>query len=309
MTIETSGQLGAWNPSRTTLPPTDVTPDALILNPLVAILAATPQGDQTFIRVPWIAADPTAQVVGEGDEIPTGNALRAEVHVYTRKIGIIQRITREAYGQQLEGDNGTANASDLFTDSLRRAVTAKADHMFMNAPAEQERFAPGLAVDNEIEDAIVNAGAITDNLDPLIDAIATISDNGSNPTCILTSNSGWARLQKLKYGDGRPVVNPDAQAEANPVLAGLPVVRCGAVPKDKLLVIDSSVVIGAYTDLNIDVDTSVYFSSDSIAIRVTGRIGWGIAQRGRIARLTIGQDATTKATRATRAAMPLKAGE
>lgn len=298
MPINTHSSVMAWNPQSTTLPATDVTPDALLLNPAVATIAATPEGDQTYIRVPFVAADPTAQIVAEGAEIPEGDITRAEVRIYTRKVGIIQRVSREAYGQQLDGANASADASDLFTESLKRAVTAKIDSMFINAPSRSDDvYAPGLALDNTA--AIIDGGSITTNLDPLVDALATVSDNGAIPSCVLTSNSGWARLQKLKYGDGRPVVNPDAQADATPLLAGLPVIRNAAVPKNMLFVLDATNVLAALTGITVDVDSSVYFTSDSIAIRVTARVGWGIVQRGRIARLTIGNDTTGQTTKRT----------
>ncbi|PST47600.1 phage major capsid protein [Bifidobacterium callitrichos] len=291
MATTTNSNIMSWNPERTTLPATDVTPEALVLNPLVATIAATPQGDQTYVRIPFVAADPTADIVAEGAELPEGEATRAEIRVYTRKVGILQRVSREAYGQQLTADNGTANASDLFTTSLQRAVTAKLDGLFINSPSKADDvFAPGLAVDTT--DAIIDGGNIVDNLDPLVDALATVADNGATPTCVLTSNSGWAKLQKLKYTDGRPVVNPDAQADTVPQLAGLPVVRNAAVPKDTLFVIDATNIVAALTDVTVDVDQSVFFTSDSIAVRVTARLGWGVVQRGRIARLKIGATTT-----------------
>lgn len=288
MAINTNSGIMAWNPERTTLPASDVTPEALVLNPLVATIAATPQGDASYVRIPFIAADPDAEIVAEGEDLPEGDATRAEIHVYARKIGILQKISREAYGQQLAGDNASAGASDLFTESLKRAVTAKLDGMFVNAPERRDDvYAPGLATDTT--DAVIDAGIIAGNLDPIVDALALVSDNGASPTCILTSNSGWAALQKLKYADGRPVVNPAAQEAALPQIAGLPVVRSAAVPKDKLLIIDAANIIVALTDVTVDVDASTYFRSDSIAVRATARLGWGIVQRGRIARLTIGQ--------------------
>lgn len=310
MSINTSPAIPSWNPDTTHLPATEITPDALVLNPLVATVAATPQGDTASIRVPFIAADPTAQIVAEGDEIPEGDSTRAEIRVYTRKIALIQRISREAYGQQLAGTNATAGASDLLTESLRRAVTAKADAMLLNAPQESETvYVPGLA--NDTSDAMLDGGAITGNLDPLIDAIAAISDNGATPSCILVSNSGWAWLQRLKYTDGRPVVNPDVQADALPQLLGLPVVRNGAVPKDKLFVLDAANLIVGYSDVAVDVDPSAYFSSDSIGIRITARLGWGIPYRGRAARLTLGNtgEGTTTTTRTTRKTTTAKTGE
>lgn len=308
MSITTNAAVRSWNPDRTTLPPTDVTPEALVLNPLVATVAATPQGDAPSIRVPFISADPVAQIVAEGEEIPEGDSTRAEISIYTRKIALIHRISREAYSQQLTGDNATANASDLLTESLRRAVTAKADAMLLNAPNEPDTIhAPGLAVD--ATDAIIDAGTITDNLDPLIDAIATTSDNGATPSCLLMSNSGWAWLQRLKYPDGRPVVNPEVQADALPRLFGLPVVRNGAVPAGTLLVMDASNLIVGYTDIGIDVDQSVYFSSDSVGIRITARLGWGIPYRGRIARLALGKTTGTTTTKTARKTVSLEAGK
>lgn len=302
MATLTAEKIQGWNPASTFVPADQAAPQALALNPYIASSVPAPQGDQTFTRIPFISSDPSAQVVREGDEIPTDYITRAEARVFSRKVGLLMQVSREAYGQQLAGDanNLTVNAGDLFTESLRRAVTAKLDSLFCTyADTDPESpYAPGIAVDRTA--AVIDAGSITDNLDPLTDAFATVADNGAAPTAILTSNSGWARLQKLKYSDNRPVVNPNAQEGALPQLAGLPVVRSAAMPKDVLLVVDATNVISTVSDVQVDVDTSLYFSRDAVAVRVIGRIGWAVIQRGRIARLTIGQPDTGKDANARR---------
>lgn len=302
MATLTAEKLQGWSPASTFVPADQAAPQALALNPLVASSVPAPQGDQTFVRVPFVGADPTAQVVREGEEIPLDDSTRAEAHVYSQKVGLLMQVSREAYGQQLAGDanNLTANASDLFTESLRRAVTSKLDHLFCTyADTDPESpYAPGIAVDRTA--AVIDAGSITDNLDPLTDALAAVADNGAAPTCILTSNSGWARLQKLKYSDNRPIVNPNAQEGALPQLAGLPVVRSAAMPKDTLMILDATNIISTVNDVQVDVDSSMFFSRDAVAVRVIGRIGWAVIQRGRLARLTIGQPDTGKDANARR---------
>lgn len=291
MTILTNSSVQSWNANTTIIPASEVVPNALALDSRVCTRVPAPQGDASSVRVPFIPTDPTAEIVAEGAEIPVGDVTRAEIAVYSRKIGLIQVISNEAYSRTIDADNGSASVPDLLTDSLRRAVTAKADAMMLTAPARaDDPYAPGLTVDTT--QAVVDGGNITTTLDPLVDALAAISDNGAQPTAILTSNSGWARLQKMRYTDGRPVVNPDAQTDATPLLAGLPVIRNAAMPRDLLLIVDASNILTTFNDVNVTVDTSSRFDTDSTAIRVTGRIGWAVIQRGRIARLTINRTDT-----------------
>lgn len=297
MSILTDSRIGSWNQNTTIIPASEVVPGALVLDKRICTQVPAPEGDQASVRVPFIPSDPNAEVVPEGAEIPFGDVTRAEITIYSRKIGLLQAVSNEAYGRYINADNGNAAVSDLLTDSLRRAIAAKADSLFLNySDTADTWFAPGLCEDKT--DAVIDGGAITDTMDPLLDALATLGDNGSNPTAILVSNSGWARLRKIKFADGRPLIGDTIQADATPILCGLPVIRTAAMPKDKLLIVDASNIITTFNDVQVAVDASSMFTADSTVIRVLSRIGWAIIQRGRIAKLAIGATAPAPGTRA-----------
>lgn len=269
------------------VPAIEAAPDALILNPLLTTLAATPEGDATRVRIPFISEDPTAAVVAESAEIQAGDPKLAEVAFGTLKVGLIHRVSNEAYRSVAAGQNTDNPTSEQLTESLRRSITAKLDALFLNEAKDAENVAHPVGLAQR--DDIIDGGTITPKtlLTPLIDAIATISDNGASPTAILTSNSAWAKLLKLAYEDGRPVINPDAQTEAIPQLLGLPVVRNAAVPADMLLVLDAANVVAAASDIDVETSTDAYFGSDCTAIRILSRIGWDLVRPKRTARVKI----------------------
>lgn len=271
----------------TYVPSIEAAPDALILNQLLTTLAATPEGDATRVRIPFISEDPTAAVVAEGAEITAGDPSLAEVAFGTLKVGLIHRVSNEAYRSVAAGQNEDNVTSTQLTESLRRSITAKLDNLFLNEAKDPEN--PAHPIGLAQRDDVVAGDTITPKtlLTPLIDAIATISDNGASPTAILTSNSAWAKLLKLTYADGRPVINPDMQSAATPQLLGLPVVRNAAVPADTLLVLDAANVVAAASDIDVETSSDAYFGSDCTAIRILGRIGWDLVRPKRTAKVKI----------------------
>lgn len=274
------------------VPAIEAAPAALILNEAITTLAATPEGDATRVRVPFISNDPEAAVVAEGAEIGAGDPKLAEVSFSTMKLGLLHRVSNEAMRSVAEGSNTDNPTGEQLTASLRRAITKKMDGLFLNNPANTEAaWEPvGLAQRTDV----VDGGTVTAKtlLTPIIDAIARVSDNGAEPSALLMSNSAWAKLLKLSYVDGRPVINPDAQTSTEPVLLGLPVVRNAAVPDDTLLVVDATNVIAAVSDVDVQTSTDAYFSADSTALRVTARIGWGLIRANRTAKVKIDPAAT-----------------
>lgn len=310
MAIITTPDKG-WYPDTTFVAAADAAPEALVLNELAATCVAAPQGDQASVRVPFIDADPAASMTFEGDPLDESDPALTDLVIPTVKIGFISRLSNEAYSHI----GGDADKNDTLEQSLRRAITAQADTLFLNniapePPAEDEETASeeteseytpqpatysidGLATNtNLIDGGTIDA---TTMLTPIIDTLAQLGDNGATPTAIIASNTAWARLLKLKYADGRGMVNPDVQAQTLPMLLGLPVIRNSAAPKDTLFIVDSTRLFTAFGDIAITVDHSYYFGSDSTAVRVTARIGWGFAHKNMAARLTVSDPTATAA--------------
>lgn len=281
----TSDARKSWHPDVSFVPARDAAPDSLLLNPLVCTTVPAPNGDVPVVRVPFVSSDPTATVVAEGDDIDVDNPELDELSFATSKLAFITRVSNEAMRNIDAGGTG-----DILTDSLRRAITSKADSLFLTntpqeEPSEAQLSTAGLATNTNVTDG----GTIdsTDMLGDLIDTLATLGDNGATPTAIIASNTAWARLLKLKYSDGRPVVNADVQAQALPMLLGLPVIRNAAAPADKIFVLDSANLFAAFSDVTVARDDSYFFGSDSVAIRVTARLGFGFTRSGMAAKLTV----------------------
>lgn len=256
--------------------PDDIIPEALVMS--TSIIGTTVQGDAPSVRVPFVAEDPEAGFVPEGENIDEVEPKLSELVVNTNKIAVIHAVSREAYTH--------TGVEDMLTNSLRRAVVRKADAAYLTNPSTPTGLVniPG----------VVAGDNITDNLDPLIDTIAAIEDNGGVPTHILASPAAWAYIQKIKSGTGlnTPIVGNVTDA-TEPKLAGLPVLVNSHVPANQLLVIDRTQIISAVGPLDVAVSDQAAFVRDGIVIRVTMRFGFGALHPNRLAVIAVGKAQNT----------------
>ena len=96
----------------------------------------------------------------------------------------------------------------------------------------------------------------------------------------------WVNLLTLTAKDGRPLVSPDVANAAQPILFGLPVVLSSAMPADTALVVDSSEIIASYSDVTTSVSADALFAYDSVQLRLTARLGFGVIRPNRLAKVT-----------------------
>lgn len=281
----TASSRGIWGDA-TYLNATDVIPSALLLTQ--ATQAGALAGDAPVIRVPFIGARPTATIVREGERIQESNPTLDEMAYRTIKIALVSRMSNEA------ASNGSA--TELVSASLQNAVTFKADDVFLNGdPAVADPAGrPVLGMLNG--GAAMATGNITDSLDPLLDVLGTIGDNGGNPTALIMSFGTWAQLLKLKASANVPLLNPDVANAPAPVLFGVPVVFNTAMPSGRILVHDAAEVYASVSQVTVAKSADYYFDSDSSAIRVTFRCGFGVIHPDRFGVLTVGKTSgrTTK---------------
>ena len=282
----------SWFADAVAIKAADAVPEALALNTYVATQCAVDDGDARRVLVPYIDTDPVAATVKEGAEITTGDPTLDELSFPTVKVGLLHTLSNEAMRAVTEGTStkGSVSASEQLSTSLLRAVTAKLDSLMLTTPAPSSKDDPaaeypaaGLAVMN----GAVQGGTIDSDLTPLLDAIATITENGATPTAIVMAPTAWAKILKLTAKDGRPLLGGDVQVATALQLFGLPVVINSHMPANGVLVVDSTNVFAAVTDLAVAVDGSAAFKNDSSMIRVTARIGWGVARPNRHAILSV----------------------
>ena len=269
----------AWAPDQNIFSPADAVPNALILSH--STVGGVIEGDEPALRVAYVD-DADAQFTAEGTEIPEADPALNEILVYTGKITQLVRLSREQYLQ-----NGTANQ---LSDSVARAVTRKADAAFLTqqAPGSGDNAPPAGLVN--IAD-IIEGGPVDNDLDALIDLTAQLEANGATPSGIIVDPIGWASLRKLKTAqDANTTLLGSGTNQAERLLLDLPVTVSAALDENTGVVVDNTAVVSAVGPVNIAVDESVYFTSDSVATRATFRIGWNVVRPDRIGTFTISAD-------------------
>ena len=263
----------AWAPDLTAFVPGDVVPDALILN--TATMVGQIEGDEPAIRVPFVADDGVVGFIAEGAEIPDANQQFDEVVVLTGKVAALGKYSYETLAQP--------EAARMVVDSLSRSVVTKANAAYLgNLDA-----APGpTGLLNTV--GITDGGAVTDDLDPVIDAVAGIEADGGAATHIIAAPDAWASLSKLKRAtDSNESLVGAGTVAATRALLGLPVLVTPAMPDGSLLVADQTAIIGAQSPVRLARSEDAYFSADAIGVRVTWRLGWKVMHAARVAKLTI----------------------
>lgn len=266
----------AWRPDQSIFNPAEVVPDALILQH--STVAGVIEGDAPALRVAYVTDD-TAQFTAEAAEIPEANPALDEVLVYTAKITQLVRLSQEQYHQQ-----GTAGELSL---SVQRAITKKGNEAFLTQPKPTgSNTAPPAGILNI--PGIVQGDPITANLDPLIDLVAGLESNGGTPTGILLDPLAWATLRKIKTGTGAQTALLGAGTnDSVKMLLDLPVTVTSALSANSGIVLDSSAIASAVGPVNVATDESIYFTSDSVALRATWRIGWNVVKANRIGKFSL----------------------
>ncbi|QPZ39532.1 phage major capsid protein [Paramicrobacterium chengjingii] len=266
----------AWAPDLQAFAPRDVVNDAIIMQ--ASTIAGSVEGDQPAVRVAFVD-DAAATFTAEGADIAESDPTLDEVLVYTAKITQLVKLSREQWTQ--------ANTATELSESVRRAVTKKANEAFLTqaAPTSPAVTPPaGLINIAGIEDG----GAVADDLDGLIDLIAALEDNGGNPSHIIVSPTSWASLRKFKTGTASAQSLLGAGTnDAERRLLDLPVLVSSAMTGGNGVVVDKSAVASAVGQVMVGSSEHVYFNSDNIALRCTWRLGWNVVHPDRIGKFSV----------------------
>lgn len=275
-TQTTNNSATAWSPDLSVFAPEEVVPEALILQ--TSSVVGEIEGDEPAVRVAYVD-DATAQFTAEADVIPESDPTLDERLVYTGKITQLVRVSAEQYRQ--------ANTSNALATSVRRAIVKKANEAYLAQPAPANGVTtppPGIL---NIP-GTVNGGEIDANLDALVDLIAELESNGSTPTHIILDPVGWAALRKLKTSATTETTLLGAgTTDAQRILLDLPVLVSSAMTANTGLIIDQGATVSAVGPVRVATSEHVYFTSDSIALRATWRIGWNLVRPDRVGKFTI----------------------
>lgn len=248
----------------------DVVPDALIFQ--LATIAGNIEGDEPAVRVPFVAEDPTVGFVAEGDPIGEDNPDLDEVLVRTGKLAVISKQSNESATY--------TDANQLIADSLARAVTVKGNSALLSNPVDPTGLL-NLA-------GVVDGGTLGENLDVLADAITTVEINGGTASNITMDPASWGAIRNLKAASNSNISLIGSPAEQTArTLYGLPVLVTPQMPAGTVLVSDRREIVAAVGPVKLATSEHAYYGSDSLARRVTWRLGWNVVRANRLAKVSV----------------------
>lgn len=252
------------------LAPEQTIPQSILI--LATTKAGDVEGDDVFVRVPMINLDADTGFVPEGSDIPEADPDLSELVIATGKIAVLVRVSREQLVQPA--------AKDLMTNEVKRSVQKKVDWALLQQPAPvgPATFPPaGLIHQAHIADG----GAVADNLDAVVDAVASIEALGGSCTNIIAAPDAWASVAKFKDEDtsNRSLIGAGTES-AQRTLLSIPVNVTSAMTSGKLLAVDKTKTLSAFGAIQVAISTEYYFGSDSIAVRATLRFGAGFTEEG-----------------------------
>lgn len=220
----------------------------------------------TNYHFPVITADPSAAWTAEGADIVLSDATTVEEVVTPKKVAGLTKLSRE-----LVTDNTTAAQAVL--DGIVRDIARTVDAAYfgsttVNGPAGLESLTTANAVD---------PGTAWVNLDAFAEAIADARGVSAEVTAFVANPADALTLDQLKQGSGSnvPLLGADPTAPTKRSILGIPLYTSPSVTAGTIWGIPSSRVHAVIrTDAEVMLDESVYFDSDSVAVRGITRVAF-----------------------------------
>ena len=168
------------------------------------------------LRVPRVTADPVAQFVGEGEEIPLSSATVDEIVIRPAKIAALDSITRETLA-----DSTTARSE--FGRAMVRSIGVAGDKAFFGASTDPDN---PTSLADVVGVTTVPAGTTWANLDAFADAVGVVEGAGATVTHWVANPADAGELRKLKSstGSNSPLLATDPAAGARRLVEGAPVI-------------------------------------------------------------------------------------
>lgn len=257
---------------------------SLLVQPLEAasvFLASGPKIIDTNgpIRIPRIASGLTVGFVGEGAQIPESSVGLDEVTMLPstlKSLKVISRVTSEVL-------RSSAVALDsILKQRLSTDTAAALDNALFTGTGTSNTI-KGLLNQTGVATGTLNAGSP----DSLLDGIGIARANEVKPNRWFLSPADYLTIRKIKDTTGKYILQPDLTATGQEVLFGVPVTVTARIPVGKAVLADMSLVAVA-RDLapSITVDSSRYFDTDEVALRVVTRYDIALLQPKAVTILT-----------------------
>jgi HK97 family phage major capsid protein len=229
-------------------------------------------------RVPVLEGDGGAAWVAENEEIPLTDAAFDEIIVTPSKVAGLRRISREL------ADDSNPSAQAIVGDAVAQVLANRVDQAFFgntitNGPS-------GLLSVTGV--SAVDTGSAIANTDVFAEALSKAEGAGAVVTSFVAHPDTVLALSKVKKqtGSNEPLLGYDASQPTRRQVLGVPLLPSPAVAVGDVWAIPQAKVIAVLRqDVTLDVDRSVFFTADSIAIRATLRVGFAFPHPAAIVRL------------------------
>jgi HK97 family phage major capsid protein len=238
-----------------------------------------------FFRLPIVVTDAAGGWYAEGSDLDLTDADVTEITVTPGKCAVLSKISNE-----LANDSSPA-AAQVVGEGMARDIARRLDAAFFgnttaNGPSGLQSLAGVQHVDG---------GTLAD-LDAFAEAISLAENVGSTVTAFCASAATVLHLSQLKAFDGvtqsnQPLLQPDPTLATRRAVLGVPLYSLpGTVIEEGVVwAIDKSKVFTVFRqDVSLEVDRSVFFGSDSIAVRAIVRVGYGFPHEASIIRIGVG---------------------
>lgn len=264
----------------------------LIVRPIqdesVAMRVATVvQTSSPTFRIPVVDTDAAAAWVPEGEDIDLTQPTVTEEVVTPLKVAALVKVSTEL------AEDSSPEATAVVQASLARSVARKIDAAFFgntvtNGPSGLQSLS---------DTQLVTAGSTFTNLDWATEAKTRLRKVGSTATAFVANADTVASIETLKVeaDSNQPLLAStvgDATKAAADTVLGVPLVAVADgtnLPDDLIWALDNrKVFVVLRRDVTLDVSRDFFFGSDSLAVRVTCRIGFGFPHEDAIVKVGVG---------------------
>ena len=257
---------------------------SLLVQPLESesvFLAAGPKIIDTNgpIRVPRIATGLSVGFVGEGAQIPEASVGMDEVSMLPstlKSLKVLSRVTAEVL-------RSSAVALDSILKTRLVTDTAAALDSALFTSTGSSNTIRGLLNQSGVATGVLDAT----EPDSFLDGIGIARANEVRPNRWFLSPADYLAVRKIKAVDGRYILEQDITAEGAERLFGIPVTVTSRIPTGKAVLADMSMVAVA-RDMapTVVIDSSRYFDTDEVALRVVARFDLALLQPKAVTVLT-----------------------
>ncbi|MCX6468092.1 MAG: phage major capsid protein [Corynebacteriales bacterium] len=260
----------------------------LVIKPLVAqsvagqILSTINSGTNTT-RIPRVLTDPSASWVAEGAEISATDATVDELDIVPAKLAALSVISSEL------ANDSTPAAANIIGQGLVRDLQRKMDAaLFATTPITN---GPQYSLGTLSGVSTVSAGAAYTNADAFSDAKYISAANNGLIDHYVTNPATAMALSKLKEtaSSNRPLLQPDVSQPGVTTILGTPLMTSPSVPTalGTVWAVPSTAAYLIIRDgATLDTDSSVFFTSDRIALRCKLRAGFAFPLPAAVVKIT-----------------------